>query len=301
MRLRRTDLQRRINGNLTFRASDDRLSSYAGLELLRISCCRVFLPCLLRRHTLKHWPGTDYGKVSMILLVLALLFTGGRRLRCINSLHGDPIAERFCSLKNLPTARSMARWLGKFANDSVIGLRRMNEELVGNLIRSMNLPRLAIDIDGSVLSPGCKPKGPNVNTIRIAVKCPATARSAPMRPTVVSCLGCLVDQAMSMTAKSRRPSYRVFWSNVSDVGTEKPFGKFAWMVPFFAEMFSNYWIESVRSMPSRLPCMTGWAQTTDSESSVVDGGRNRCGFLHHQGADLAMEAHREHYRLSPTG
>lgn len=159
MRLRRTDLQRRINGNLTFRASDDRLSSYAGLELLRISCCRVFLPSLLRRHALKHLPGTDYGKVSMVLLVLALLFTGGRRLRCINSLHGDPIVERFCSLQNLPTARSMARWLGRFDNDSVMGLRRVNEELVGNLIRSMSLPRLTIDIDGSVLSTGLQAEG----------------------------------------------------------------------------------------------------------------------------------------------
>lgn len=159
MRLRRTDLQRRINGNLTFRASDDRLSSYAGLELLRISCRQVLLPSLLRRYATKHLPGTDYGKVSMILLVLAVLFTGGRRLRCINSLCGDPVVERFCSLRQLPTARSVTRWMKEFDNDSVIGLRRVNEELVGSLIRAMDLPRLTIDIDGSVLSTGLQTEG----------------------------------------------------------------------------------------------------------------------------------------------
>ncbi|ASJ72817.1 hypothetical protein [Granulosicoccus antarcticus] len=159
MRLWRTDSQGRINGNLTFRASDDRLSSYAGLELLRISCCRVLLPSLLRQHALKHLPGTDHGKVTMILLLLALLFSGGRRLRFINSLRGDPIVEQFCSLKQLPSARSVARWMGQFDNSSVIALRRVNEELVGRLIRSLNLPRLTIHIDGSVLCTGLQTEG----------------------------------------------------------------------------------------------------------------------------------------------
>ncbi len=95
----------------------------------------------------------------MILLILALLFSGGRRLRFINSLRGDPIVERFCSLKQLPSARSVARWMGQFDNSSVLGLQRVNEELVGRLIRSMELPRLTIDIDGSVLSTGLQTEG----------------------------------------------------------------------------------------------------------------------------------------------
>lgn len=79
----------------------------------------------------------------MISLILAVLFSGGRRLRAINALRGDPIAERFCSLQTLPRhhvvnpaqpARSLARWMGQFDNDALIALRRVNEELVGSLI-----------------------------------------------------------------------------------------------------------------------------------------------------------------------
>ncbi len=49
--------------------------------------------------------------------------------------------------------------MGQFDNDSVIGLRRVNEELVGSMIPSMELTRLTIDIDGSVLSTGLQTKG----------------------------------------------------------------------------------------------------------------------------------------------
>ncbi len=159
MRLRRTELRRRINADLAIRGSNHCLSNYAGLELVRGFLRRVEFAALVRRHASRHLPRSDYGAVSMILLLLALLLSGGRRLRHVGELAGDPIIERFCSLQQLPSARSVSRWLTGFSLEAVESLRRVNEELAARVIRELDQPRMSIDIDGSVISTGLQTEG----------------------------------------------------------------------------------------------------------------------------------------------
>ena len=52
--------------------------------------------------------------MQLVLVVLALLLSGGRRLRHLRYLDGDPIVQRFCGLRQLPTARTVGRWLAAF-------------------------------------------------------------------------------------------------------------------------------------------------------------------------------------------
>jgi hypothetical protein len=156
VRFRKAELRHRVNGNLALRFEARGLTSFAGLELIRRYVVDIGLASRLRRHLGGRGLDGDYGFVSMILTVLGLMMTGGRRLRHL-LFHGhDPMMLRFCGLKRLPTPRTMGRWLRKFTQKHVEQLLRLNQELVAETIRTAGLRRLTIDVDGSVVSTGLK-------------------------------------------------------------------------------------------------------------------------------------------------
>ena len=159
MRLRRAFLQQRVNGELQFRYDAPGLTSFAGLELVRSFFCRIGLRRQINDGLGRRLPPSDFGVARMVLLVLALIITGGRRLRHVKYLHADPIIRRFCGLAHLPTDRSLGRWLSNFDGVHVDALQRLNENVVARNIRSLGLRRLTLDVDGSVLSTGLKVKG----------------------------------------------------------------------------------------------------------------------------------------------
>jgi hypothetical protein len=51
---------------------------------------------------------TDY-----VLVFIALWLTGGSRLRHVRWIADDPLVQRLCGLKSLPTERSISRWLSQ--------------------------------------------------------------------------------------------------------------------------------------------------------------------------------------------
>lgn len=156
MRLRKTDLRRSVKGDLALRFEATGLTSFAGLELIRRYFRRIGLARLLRRHLGGQGLDGDYGFVGMILVVLGLLITGGRRLHHLAFHQNDTMLKRFCGLKRLPTPRSAGRWLRRFTQAHVERLLRVNEDLVAHAIRRAHLRRLTIDVDGSVVSTGQK-------------------------------------------------------------------------------------------------------------------------------------------------
>jgi len=135
------------------------LSSFAGLELIRQYLSQLELAEAIRRHARRTLPGSDYGRVAMILLVLALLITGGRRVRHVGYLETDPLVKRFCGLAQVPAPRTVGRWLGAFEYGGVDGLLSLNEVLVGRVINDSGLRRLTLDVDGSVVSTGLQVEG----------------------------------------------------------------------------------------------------------------------------------------------
>ena len=76
MRLRKQDLTRRVNGEITVKFNESGLTSYAGLELLTRYLLRTNLNGLIRRHLGKVSLKGDYGPVSMIRLVAGMLVAG---------------------------------------------------------------------------------------------------------------------------------------------------------------------------------------------------------------------------------
>lgn len=158
VRLSRADLSRRINGDLALRYDASGLTSFAGLELVS-----RFFRCLnlkgLLRSASSRLPCSDFGAPAMVLLLLTLLITGGRRVRHVAYLEGDPLVKRVSGLSRIPTLHTVGRWLRSFDGRGVAALLGVNEQLVGAVIERSTVRRLTVDVDGSVVSTGLKVQG----------------------------------------------------------------------------------------------------------------------------------------------
>jgi hypothetical protein len=152
MRLNVASLRRRVKGTLHVEFVRQELTSYSGLELLR----RYVRRCQLARrlHAACAGTGGDYGGGRLALLILALFYVGARRLEHLRYLGGDPLIARFCGLARIPTARTVGNWLRHFTQATLAPLVQLNQELVLDAVKRLALPRLTIDVDGTVVRTG---------------------------------------------------------------------------------------------------------------------------------------------------
>jgi hypothetical protein len=98
--------------------------------------------------------GGDYGGGRLALLVLALLYVGARRLEHLRYVAGGPRIARFCGLARIPTARTVGNWLRQFTQATLAPLVQLNHDLLIEAVTRLALPRLTIDIDGTVVLTG---------------------------------------------------------------------------------------------------------------------------------------------------
>ena len=133
MRLRKADLKRRINGQLTLRYEAEGLTSFAGLELVGRFFRRVDLRGALRRIS-GALPRSDFDSVRLSILLLTMLIAGARRVRHVGYMQGDPVVRRLCELKRLPTWHTLGRWLRGFDRGGVEALLEVNQRLVADVI-----------------------------------------------------------------------------------------------------------------------------------------------------------------------
>src|SRR3989449_3898737 len=76
------------------------------------------------------------------------------RLEHLRYVAGDPLIARFCGLARPPTARTVANWLRQFTSATLAPLVQLNHDLVTDAIARLQLPRLTIDVDGTVVRTG---------------------------------------------------------------------------------------------------------------------------------------------------
>lgn len=159
MRIGKRGFAARIKGNLRIEFGDERLTSFAGLELIRRYVHDGGLHARLAEWARRRGRRGDVPLVGLVLLIVALLLVGGRRLRHVRRLYGDPIVRRFTGLDRLPTRRSLARRLSEFRAAEFAELDDVILRTAADAIAPQNLARLTIDIDGSVLTTGQKVRG----------------------------------------------------------------------------------------------------------------------------------------------
>jgi len=152
MRLSVASLRRLVKRKLHVEFVDQELTSYSGLELLRRYLRQVTVP--QRLGTVCGATGGDYGGGRLALLVLGLFYVGARRLEHLRYVAGDPLLARFCGLARIPTARTVGSWLRQFTQATLAPLVQLNQTLVLEAVQRLALPRLTIDLDGTVVRTG---------------------------------------------------------------------------------------------------------------------------------------------------
>ncbi len=154
MRLRIASLRRVVKGDLPIEFVQQDLTSYGGLELLR----RYFRLLDLHRRVREAFGaydlGGDYSCGRLVLLVVGLLAVGARRLEQLRYVAHDPLLARLCGLARIPADRTVVNWLKQFTQDSLHALITLNSELLYEQIERLGLPRLTIDLDGTVIRTG---------------------------------------------------------------------------------------------------------------------------------------------------
>ena len=152
MRLSVGTLRQVVKRDLPIEFVPQQLTSYGGLELLQRYLRRIALPHRLRVACTAL--GGDYGGGRLGLLLLALLYVGARRLEHLQYLVGDPLVRRFCGLARVPTARTVGNWLRRFTQETLRPLIQLNQDLVLDTLARLEMPRLTLDVDGTVVRTG---------------------------------------------------------------------------------------------------------------------------------------------------
>src|SRR5437879_3238291 len=152
MRLSVGSLRQVVKRDLPIEFVPQQLTSYGGLELLHRYVRGLGLYPRLRRACADL--GGDYCGARLSLLLLALFYVGARRIEHLKYLVGDPLVRRFCGLARLPTARTVTNWLRRFTHARLRPLVRLNQEVVLDTLARLPLPRLTLDVDGTVVRAG---------------------------------------------------------------------------------------------------------------------------------------------------
>jgi Transposase DDE domain group 1 len=154
MRLKVRSLRQAVKGDLQIEFVPQRLTSYGGLELVRRYVRKLAIVARLRT-ALAALP-SDYGSARLALLVMTLFYVGARRLEHLQYLVGDPVVARFCGLARLPSGRTVSHWLKQFTQAKLAPLVELNHDLVVETLGAWRLPRLTIDVDGTVVCTGAQ-------------------------------------------------------------------------------------------------------------------------------------------------
>jgi len=154
MKCSKASIHRKTHRIPEIRFEDQRLTSFAGLVLFQALFSRLGLKEQLTgcfRH-LKVSPIFGHGLTVLLLIVHLLL--GYRRLQDMRYYQDDPMVRRLLGLQRLPDVATVSRTLTGMDAQSVDRLRRLNRQQVLRRLGSLNLARITLDFDGSVLSTG---------------------------------------------------------------------------------------------------------------------------------------------------
>ena len=152
MRLSVGTLRQVVKRDLPIAFVPQQLTSYGGLELLRRYVRQLEMPRRLHRACAAL--GGDYSGARLGLLLMALLYVGARRLEHLQYLVGDPLIRRFAGLARMPTARTVSNWLRRFTQETLRPLVQLNQEIVLDTLARLDVPRLTLDVDGTVVRTG---------------------------------------------------------------------------------------------------------------------------------------------------
>jgi len=156
MRLRLSSIRGVVKQDLPIEFVEQDITSYSGLELFRRYFRLIELHRRVRDGCHGVGVGSDYGCANLVLVVIAMFLVGARRLDQLKYIANDPLVKRLCELKRIPSGQTVVNFLKQFTQQRLRALVSVNSELVYEQIERLNLTRLTIDVDGTVVQTGNK-------------------------------------------------------------------------------------------------------------------------------------------------
>lgn len=154
MRIGKRGFRAQIKGDLRVEFGEEKLTSYAGLELVRRFLRRLNFFRALREAEKRSAAGGDFSLGKTVLAVVAMLLVGAKRLHHIGFLQGDPMFLRFVGLSRAPTERTLGRALRRISFRTWPELDRLALLVARDAVERAAAKRWTIDIDGSVIATG---------------------------------------------------------------------------------------------------------------------------------------------------
>ena len=151
MKPSRSTIRRKTHALPSLRFEDQQLTSFAGLVIFQ----RLFEHLQLKdrlRGCFRHLGVSPiFGHANIVLLLIVHMLLGYRELRHLRYYQNDPLVCRLLGLKHLPDVATVSRTLATTDSKSVHDLQALLRSMVLDRVQALELRRLTLDFDGSVI------------------------------------------------------------------------------------------------------------------------------------------------------
>jgi hypothetical protein len=159
MKLSKSDVRRNTFALPRLRFEDQQLTSFSGLVVFQSLFAQLGLKERLRRCFRHRDTGNTYAPGQTTLLLIIHLLLGFRGLRESGFYADDPMVQRLVGWRQIPDVSTLSRFLSRCGDRCVAGLRQLNRELILDRLTALNLRRVTLDFDGSVIGTGRAAEG----------------------------------------------------------------------------------------------------------------------------------------------
>lgn len=159
MKLSRSQVHRKTSSLPVLRFEDQKLTSFSGLLVFHLLFSRLQLKERLRRCFRPLRSSSAYDLPAIVLGLILHLLLGFRQLRDVAYYRDDPMVHRVLGLNRLPDVATVSRILASADADSVACLWQLSRQLVLERLAQLNLRRVTLDFDGSVIGTGRHAEG----------------------------------------------------------------------------------------------------------------------------------------------
>jgi hypothetical protein len=150
MKYSRADVQRKVHALPRLRFGDQELTSFSGLVVVQALWDRLRVQERLRRCFRPFQGGIIYGYERIAQLLVLHFVLGYRELRDVRYYGEDPLVQRVLGLRHVPDVATISRRLAEMDDPMVGRLRGENRDFVLDGLGDLGLPRVTLDLDGSV-------------------------------------------------------------------------------------------------------------------------------------------------------
>jgi len=154
MKFSRSETRSKTHVLPILRFEDQKLTSFSGLVIFQKLFEHLELKKRLRQCFKHKNVSPIFGHANIVLLLVVHMLLGYRDLRHVRYYEGDPLVGHLLGLKRLPDVATISRSLSETDEQSVIALQQLLNTLVLERLASLDLKRITLDFDGSVIGTG---------------------------------------------------------------------------------------------------------------------------------------------------